>query len=46
MIKNIDLSLNLKEFLIYVESLNIGMEPISYYYSINMDYKKKTMFSH
>jgi len=41
MINNIELSLNLKEFLIYVESLNIGMEPISYYYSINMDYKKR-----
>jgi hypothetical protein len=41
MIKNIDLSLDLKEFLIYVESLNIGMEPIHYYYLIDVDYKKR-----
>lgn len=39
--KNIKLSLKLDEFLIYVKSLNIGMETISYYYSINVDYKKR-----
>ena len=41
MIENIKLSLNLNEFLIHVKSLNIGMETISYYYSIDIDYKKR-----
>lgn len=42
MIKNIDLSLNINEYLMYVDTLDIGMESIHYDYSIHDDYKKRT----
>lgn len=41
MIENINLSLNVKEYLMYIDTLDIGMESIRYDYSIYENYKKR-----